>query len=258
MLPFLTMVEMQQVTAAGIVRRCAVPAHPEPCTEIDIQCDRAGQHMLTLSRDKDKDSSDRSDDCVVAIWDVDTLAVAACIMDPDDYKNLVCAIQPKGGLIAVGGVSDIKVRACQRTRRRDIPSPHAPKIRFTPPRPAPRCASTPAPPPPPPPAPSAPWSPWHGRRRRSRCWRTRAGTAGTGTCTSASQAGDPRQIKKTIYWFCFVCFDLARAAGAMRHRCAFCRTAREAGATRTGTACACRRASRHTKTGRRRHWSGTC
>jgi hypothetical protein len=46
-------------------------------------------------------------------------AVAACIMGPDDYKNLVCAIQPKGGLVAVSGLSDIKVRVCQRTR--DIP-----------------------------------------------------------------------------------------------------------------------------------------
>jgi hypothetical protein len=41
---------------------------------------------------------------------MDTLAVSASIMEPDDYKNLACAIQPKGGLIAVGGMSDIKVR----------------------------------------------------------------------------------------------------------------------------------------------------
>jgi hypothetical protein len=115
MLPFITMVEMHEVTAAGLVRRCAVPAHPEPCTEIDMLCDRVGHHMLTVSRDKDKDSSDRSDDCVVAIWDVDTLAVSGSIMDPDDYKNLVCAIQPKGGLIAVGGLSDIKVLATRHT-----------------------------------------------------------------------------------------------------------------------------------------------
>ncbi len=52
MLPFLTAVEMHQVAAAGIVRRCAVPAHPEPCNEIDMQCDRVGNHMLTVSRDK--------------------------------------------------------------------------------------------------------------------------------------------------------------------------------------------------------------
>jgi hypothetical protein len=109
MLPFVTMIEMHQISASGIVRRCAVPAHPEPCTEIDIQCDRVGHHMLTVSRDKDKDSDDRTDDCVVAIWDMDTLAVSANIMDVDDYKNLVCSIQPKGGLIAVGGMSDIKV-----------------------------------------------------------------------------------------------------------------------------------------------------
>jgi hypothetical protein len=112
MLPFVTMVEMQQVTASGIVRRCAVPAHPEPCTDIDMQCDGVGLHMVTVSRDKDKDSDDRTDDCVVAIWNMDTLAVSANIMDPEDYKNVVCAIQPKGGLIAVGGLSDIKVRLC--------------------------------------------------------------------------------------------------------------------------------------------------
>ena len=110
MLPFVTTIEMHQLSASGIVRRCAVPAHPEPCTYIDIQCDRVGQHMLTVSRDKDKDSDDRTDDCVVAIWDMETLAVSANIMDADDYKNLACSIQPKGGLIAVGGLSDIKVR----------------------------------------------------------------------------------------------------------------------------------------------------
>jgi hypothetical protein len=66
--------------------------------------------MLTVSRDKDKDSDDRTDDCVIAIWDMETLAVSANIMDADDYKNLACSIQPKGGLIAVGGLSDIKVR----------------------------------------------------------------------------------------------------------------------------------------------------
>jgi len=109
MLPFVTTVEMHEVTAAGIVRRCAVPAHPEPCTHIDLECDRRGKHMVTISRDKDRDSDDHTDDCVIAIWDIDTMAVTASIMDAYDYKNLTCSIQPSGGLIAVGGLSDIKV-----------------------------------------------------------------------------------------------------------------------------------------------------
>jgi WD40 repeat protein len=111
MLPFVTMIEMHQLTASGIARRCAVPAHPEPCTDIDMQCDCLGKTMITVSRDKDKDSDDRTDDCIIAIWDMETLAVTANIMDADDYKNLACSIQPKGGLIAVGGLSDIKVRS---------------------------------------------------------------------------------------------------------------------------------------------------
>jgi WD40 repeat protein len=109
MLPFVTAIEMHQVTASGIVRLCAVPAHPEPCSYIDIQCDREGKSLLTVSRDKDKDSDDRTDDCVIAIWDIETLCVTESIIDADDYKNLACSIQPKGGLIAVGGLSDIKV-----------------------------------------------------------------------------------------------------------------------------------------------------
>jgi WD40 repeat protein len=110
MLPFVTMIEMHEVTAAGIVRRCAVPAHPEPCNHIDIECDRRGKHMVTISRDKDRDSDDHTDDCVIAIWDMETMAVSASIVDAYDYKNLTCSIQPSGGLIAVGGLSDIKVR----------------------------------------------------------------------------------------------------------------------------------------------------
>jgi hypothetical protein len=56
----------------------ASPRQIRALDHVRIDERRAGQHMLTLSRYKDKDSSDRSDDCVVAIWDVDTLAVAAC------------------------------------------------------------------------------------------------------------------------------------------------------------------------------------
>ena len=132
MLPFVTMVEMHQLTASGIVRRCAVPAHPEPCTDIDIQCDGVGKSLLTVSRDKDKDSDDRTDDCIVAIWDMETLAVTASIMDADDYKNLSCSIQPKGGLIAVGGLSDIKVRptTCARFRVIDMQFPCSPDLQL--------------------------------------------------------------------------------------------------------------------------------
>ncbi len=187
MLPFITNIEMHQVTASGIVRRCTMPAHPEPCSYIDIQCDRLGKHMLTVSRDKDKDSDDRTDDCVIAIWDMETLVVLANIMDPDDYKNLTCSIQPKGGLIAVGGLSDIKV--CTTAFVLALATTKFLTsfllLRFTIRRHPSRCGlirvfqesndlSLQL----------------RGRRRRSRCWLTHARMPGTGTRIFVLRAGN--------------------------------------------------------------------
>ena len=177
---------------------------------------------------------------------MDTLAVSASIMDPDDYKNLVCAIQPKGGLIAVGGMSDIKVRVhamlCYarpffptHATHTHTPFPHVtfvtrstsdlhrqrgPHPAHRPQRPRPRLQ-----------APRAGGgvvvvrqaaagvrditlpSPYFCNIMSG----TRARTAGTGTRSSASPAGDPRQINKTIYWFSLFCFG-ARAAGASQRQ----------------------------------------